>query len=54
MKIILLDLNYTLAEKCSFYKTTYYPEADQYSQELVGKLEAEYSDWNIHLVTARL
>ena len=54
-KIILLDLNKTLAVKCRWHRTTYYPQEDVYSKELVDRLHSEeFADWEIHLVTARL
>jgi signal peptidase I len=54
-KVILLDLNKTLAKKCKWYGTTYYPQQDVYSQELTDVLNSEkFADWEIHIVTARL
>ncbi len=54
-KVILLDLNKTLAKECHWYMRTYYPQKDVYCQDLVNVLNSEkYSDWEIHLLTARL
>ena len=55
-KIILLDLNKTLAKECTWipHRGLYFPQKDVYCTELAETLTAFYSDWEIHLVTARL